>query len=219
MRRDFTLKSKLFIGLQLLANLGCIPSDSDEERLKKATLAFASIACQIIGYLWGLIYWVFGFTLAGLIPFGYAIISLISLFFFIKYKNFKFFRVSQLTLILLLPFLLQWSLGGVKGSGAVMVFSVLSPLGAMVFSGIRSSVIWLGLFMLLLVTSVLSDLYFPHPINLPPFFSELSFIFNIGTMVLLMYIMLQYFIKGMERADSAQRCFCLTSYRPRLLPA
>jgi len=48
--------------------------------------------------------------------------------------GYEFFCFSQLALILVLPLLLQWSLGGFAASGAVMIWSILSPVGAIMFA-------------------------------------------------------------------------------------
>jgi len=45
------------------------------------------------------------------------------------------FRFTQLSLILLLPSLLQFSLGGFASSITVMIWSILSPVGALMFAG------------------------------------------------------------------------------------
>ena len=43
---------------------------------------------------------------------------------------------------LLLPFALQWSLGGFEASSAVCLWAITSPLGALLFVGARQSVPW-----------------------------------------------------------------------------
>ena len=48
--------------------------------------------------------------------------------------NMSFSVSAQLALILVLPLLLQWSLGGFAASGAVMIWSILSPIGAIMFA-------------------------------------------------------------------------------------
>ncbi|MEE8551376.1 MAG: hypothetical protein V3T08_09015 [Gemmatimonadota bacterium] len=45
-------------------------------------------------------------------------------------RRYSFLRASQLTLILLVPFLLMVTLGGFVNSSAVILWSLLAPLGA-----------------------------------------------------------------------------------------
>ena len=43
---------------------------------------------------------------------------------------------------LLLPFALQWSLGGFANSSAVSLWAFTSPVGALLFVGARQAVPW-----------------------------------------------------------------------------
>ena len=47
---------------------------------------------------------------------------------FARTKDFRFFRASQLVLMLLLPFLLQLSLGGYVASSAVSLWALVAVL-------------------------------------------------------------------------------------------
>ena len=55
--------------------------------------------------------------ISALIPFAYQVVSLIGLWVFAQTKRFASYRAAQVALMLLLPFLLQWSLGGFVDSG------------------------------------------------------------------------------------------------------
>ena len=57
-------------------------------------------------------YFAFGETVAGAIPFTYAIFSLLSIIDFGPTRQYHFFRFSQLLFILLLLFFLMIALGG-----------------------------------------------------------------------------------------------------------
>ena len=52
---------------------------------------------------------------------------------FARTKDYRFFRFSQLLLIILLPFLLQWSLGGYAASSAVSLWALEGAFGALFF--------------------------------------------------------------------------------------
>jgi hypothetical protein len=90
---------------------------------------------------------------SGSIPLSYSFISAASLLYFFKTKHYTFFCRSQLTLILVLPFLLQWSLGGLTASGAVVLWSILAPIGALMFAGTTRSIPWFIAYVLLMVIS------------------------------------------------------------------
>ena len=137
-----SVKRRLQSWIERLAGAGSLPSDRPEERLRKAVLVFlASIYC-FAGVLWGISYFVLGHPFAGSIPLAYSVLSGLSLSYFFRKKRYRIFRFTQLSLILLLPFLLQFSLGGFASSSTVMIWSILSPVGALMFAGTTRALPW-----------------------------------------------------------------------------
>ena len=65
---------------------------------------------------------------------------------FARTRRFALFRRSQLLMSLLLPFALQWSLGGFENASAVCLWGFTSPLGALLFVGARQAVPWFAAF-------------------------------------------------------------------------
>ena len=68
--------------LPWMAHIGADPSDSDEVRLQKSSLTLGSLMFIFAGALWGILYFVFGQTTAGVIPFSYAVVSFLSVIIF-----------------------------------------------------------------------------------------------------------------------------------------
>src|SRR5947209_16321560 len=67
------------------------------------------------------------------------------------------FRRSQLWMSLVLPFVLQWSLGGFGSSSAVCLWGFTCPLGALLFVGARQAVSWFVAFVGLVAVSAAID--------------------------------------------------------------
>ena len=107
-----------------LAAAGALPTDSEDERLRKGALMLMPILSVPVSSLWVVTYAVLGHWVAAAIPFAYQLVSTASVGYFLRTKRYGFFRRSQLLMILLLPCLLQWSLGGFAESGAVMIWAV-----------------------------------------------------------------------------------------------
>jgi guanylate cyclase len=119
--------------LSALERVGADPNDGEEVRLRKSMLVLSTIMFLVAGLLWGVMYFALRETAAGWIPFGYGIVSSISLMGFALTHRYNFFRFSQLMLILLLPFLLMAALGGFVNGSAVIIWAILAPMGALVF--------------------------------------------------------------------------------------
>jgi len=121
---DLDNHTKIFKGqfdswIYRLSNSGSLASDTDEQRLRKAVLILLAGICTTLGIFWGVAYLALGRPLAGSFPLGYSVISTISLVYFFRSRGYQFFCRGQLALILILPVLLQWSLGGFAASGGI----------------------------------------------------------------------------------------------------
>jgi sigma-B regulation protein RsbU (phosphoserine phosphatase) len=106
-------------------------------------------------------------------------------------------------LILFLPFFLQWSLGGFAVSGAVILWAILSPIGALMFAGTIRSVPWFIAYVLLVVLSGITAGRDVSHAALPPLVTAISFVMNIGGVSAIVFILLRYFVEERERAMTA----------------
>jgi diguanylate cyclase (GGDEF)-like protein len=184
-------------------NKGSLAEDSDEIRLKKAILTLISSGIAILAVFWGSLYVFSGYPLSGAIPLGYAAISFFSITRFFKNKKFSAFRFSQLLLILLLPFLLMWSLGGFANGSVVMVWAFFAPLAALFFSGRTSAARWLFAFVALtIISGLLNDqlAVLARPMN--DSLNTIYFIMNMGAGFLMIYIVLYYFVKDRQASQA-----------------
>ena len=179
----------------LISRIGADPNDSDDVRLQKALLATGAIMFILAGALWGMMYIAFGEPLAGSIPLSYAAISLLSVLLFSLTHRYRFFRFSQLTLILLLPFLLMLSLGGFVNSSAVILWSLICPLGALLFDEPRHAPRWLLAYLGLLVLSGVLQPYVSardHPLSST--LVTIFFVMNIAGVSTIAIALLAYFV-------------------------
>ena len=180
--------------IRLVSQIGADPKDGDDLRLQKTTLVASSIMICFAGILWGLIYFLFGETLSGLIPLAYSLFSLLGILYFARSRRYSFFRFWQLLLILLLPFALMISLGGFIGSSAVILWSLFSPLLALLLNDPRSALRWLFAYLgLVLISGLLQPQI--RAINiLPPWAIITFFVINICAISSIAFILLYYFV-------------------------
>jgi diguanylate cyclase (GGDEF)-like protein len=176
-------------------------TDSDEEKTKKGVLTIVAAIIAFLAIFWGSAYVALGRPLSGAIPLGYAVISFLSIGYFFLTKRFGFFRFSQLLLILLLPFLLMWSLGGFAQGSVVMVWAFFTPLAAMLFADSAHAVKWLYAFLALTVVSAFADTTLAAriaPIGEAPI--TVFFVLNMGFGFASIFLVLNYFVKERERS-------------------
>jgi serine phosphatase RsbU (regulator of sigma subunit) len=186
-----------------LSNSASLQSDTDEQRLRKAVLILLAGVCTTLGVFWGVGYLALGRPLAGSFPLAYSVISTASLVYFFRSKGYKFFCRGQLALLLILPALLQWSLGGFAASGAVVIWSILAPTGALMFAGTTRAIPWFVAYaVLMIISGILSTEPYPQPL-LPTFAIVISFVLNIGGVSAIVFFLLKYFVHAREQAMAA----------------
>jgi adenylate cyclase len=140
--------------IERLNRIGADPSDDGEIRVQKRLLVAVSTMIATLALFWGLTYLIYDEPLAATIPWTYSIAVFVSLTIFGLTKRFRLFRTTQLALILVLPFLLQIVLGGFVDASAVILWSLMAPLGALGIAGRRQAIGWFAAYVALVVISL-----------------------------------------------------------------
>ena len=203
---DMCLMHIFKVGYQKISRLAgkaTLPTDSDEEKVKKSVLTVISMIIAFLAIFWGSAYVLLGKPYSGAIPLGYAGISFLSIAYYFGTKRFEFFRFSQLMLIFWLPFLLMWSLGGFANGSVVMVWAFFTPLAAILFADAVHATKWLFAFLAFTIFSAFIDStvagYFT-PMNETAI--RVFFVLNMGFGFASVYIVLNYFVKERERSHA-----------------
>ncbi|MFN8161539.1 MAG: adenylate/guanylate cyclase domain-containing protein [Solirubrobacterales bacterium] len=183
-----------------LAEIGALPSDSEELRVRKAVLVLSSTLMASLAVVWVATYAVLGLWVSAAIPFAYQLASAASIYTFARTRRYLLFRTSQLWMSLVLPFVLQWSLGGFENASAVCLWGFTSPLGALLFVGARQAIPWFAGFAGLVVASAVMDpaLAAGAP-DIPGGVVVAFFALNVLGVATTAYVLLQYFVRARDR--------------------
>ena len=176
------------------------PNDDDETRLQKTLLVGGSFMVMLAAIFWGAVYLFFNEPLAGAIPLSYSAISFLSFVIFVLTRHYRFYQLSQLVLILLLPFILMLTLGGFIYSSVVILWSLLCPLGALIFSKPKRAPLWVLAYLGLIIISGLLQPYMSVPNNLPSIVVTIFFVLNISAVSVIFFILLYYFVYEKNKA-------------------
>lgn len=177
-----------------LARIGSAPDDHEELKMQKSLLLLSSFPFMIAGAFWGGLYSLFGELRAGLIPLSYSVFSFFSILNFKYNKRFGFFRFSQLLLILLLPFALMLSLGGFISGSAVILWGLISPLGALLFDSRARALKWFLAYLLLVFISGGFESWIDIQNNLSSGQINFFFVLNLLGVAALIFLMVFYFV-------------------------
>jgi guanylate cyclase len=184
--------------VEVISRIGADAEDSENVRLHKSLLVGGSLMFIAAGVLWGLLYVAFGEPLAGSIPLAYAGISLVSVALFAATGRYALFRFSQFVLILALPFLLQLALGGFVSSSAVILWSLLCPLGALLFDEPRRAPRWFAAFASIVAASGAVQPFLNTGNNLPAWLVIAFFVMNIVVISAIAFTLLFSFVAQKE---------------------
>lgn len=125
------------VGLPLLDRLARSTLSGDEpeyEAVAKSTLTLGTWVIVIVATVWVATYLILGRPVSAAIPFAYQVVSL-ALMWSLRRRLVALdsARRIELGIMLLLPFLLQASLGGFVGSGGVAAWALCTPLMAYLY--------------------------------------------------------------------------------------
>ncbi|PSL20521.1 sensor histidine kinase [Shimia abyssi] len=153
----------------LIDRIGSIadrPNSTDEDRLQHRFLIATGIVMSGGGILWGSVATFLGLHLQSSVPFAYVLITAVNLLVLQRSKNFSLARNVQILISILLPFVFQWSLGGLVASGGTMLWSMLCLSAMQSFNDRTQSIRWSFFFVFLTVASVFIELRNPPPLHL-----------------------------------------------------
>jgi adenylate cyclase len=179
--------------LDLAGNVGLDVRDDDETALRKrvAVVLFGGTLPPTLA--WSATYLAVGVPRAAAIPAFYSVFTPVNTLIFARTRNLEIFRFTQLFLVLILPWLVMISLGGLRQSSAVIMWAALSPLGALLLDDLHRTRFWIVGFIALLTTGAILEPYLSQPV-LPETFIRLFFVLNIGTVISIAFGLLYYFV-------------------------
>jgi adenylate cyclase len=164
-------------------------------------LTLSAILMATLSLVWVGTYAVLGLWLSAAIPLAYQLASTASIYTFARTRRYRLFRASQLWMSLLLPFALQWSLGGFANSSAVSLWAFTCPVGALLFVGARQAVPWFVAFgALMAVSGAIDSTLATDAPSVPGGVMVTFFVLNILGVTTTAYVLLQYFVRARERA-------------------
>ena len=183
--------------------IGCLPTDSDQEKVKKEVFVVMNLGAALAGVIWAVMYTALGKPFSGLVPLIESVVVAAVLARFATTKRLGFLPVPFLASGAILPLCLQLSLGGyVLGSGVVM-WAFMAPLFSLLIRPARETVIWLAAFVGDLVLAALLDAPVAQSVRPLPNIAILAlFALNIAGIGQLTFLAVSYF---RAQRDAAER--------------
>jgi len=200
-----SLKSYTDRVLARLRQIGADPQDDEDTRANKALLVLISVLILPVALLWATLYLAFG-SPVGWVPLGYFATLLGAVVLFSRTGNFaQLLLVSQVA-ILLAPTLSMIPLGGFLAAGGVGLWGILAPVGALVFSDVRSAVRWYAAWVVVFLGSGLAgELWGGVSPTVPEWFTSVMLALNITVGGTIVFTLLAAFAAQRRNALAALR--------------
>lgn len=174
---------------------------SSGDRAGRSTLVVASTTVMVLAIIWVATYLVLDQPVAAAIPFAYQVATVIGLAAISRGHSFRAFQISQVTLMTLLPFVLQWTIGGYAASSAVSLWALVAALGAVFFLGAKGAIRWFVAFCALTLISAIIDPAVAAVAHPPPASVRTAFFaLNVVGVATTAYLIVQYFVRQREAA-------------------
>ena len=191
-----------------LRNAGVAAGDSEELRLQKSLLIFATGLISFASMLWLFIYAQLGPQFSSTIPFIFQFLLIGNLAIYLKTANFDAFRLIQLSIFLFLPFVAQWSMGNFITASGVSLWGLLAPVGAVLFIGPRESAAWFFAYLFLTALSGGFDYYLADSVistqpKIPTQITIFFFALNFAAVSTIVYLLLRYSATEKLRAQAS----------------
>lgn len=199
-----TSRNNLMDGIR---QAGILPGDSGELRLQKSLLIFATGLISFASMLWLFIYWQLGPQFSSTIPFAFQLLLVGNLLVYLKTLNFNVFRLIQLSLFLFVPFVAQWSMGNFITASGLSLWSLLAPIGAVLFIGAHEALAWFFAYLFLTALSGFFDYYLADALNVgqirvPMQTSVFFFALNFAGVSTIVFLLLRYSTTEKQKAQA-----------------
>lgn len=186
--------------------MGIEESDSEQLQLNKISITMVPVIIAPVGFVWSLIYFALGQNLPATIPMFYTLSSIVTVYIFYKTKDIVFIQKAQMILILMLPFMLMWSLGGFSQSSYIFIWAFFAPVTALIHDKGPKSLYWLYSFIGLVIFSALIDQWLENVIHIEMSSTavEVFYILNISIALSGIYFLIRYFTEEKDKNTDEQ---------------
>lgn len=183
------------------------PANDEISRVRTALAFFSSMLGVFFSLTLGTLVYVNNEQLAGQVFFGLSIWMVLLPFFYTRgWISFNMFGVLSFAGLLLANTIGVTLLGGLSGSGAMIVWSLLPAILAPILLGTRQTLYWSIAFFILFGV----NLFLPNALGqvseLPTEAENFLYLFNIGGISIFVLLIIQFFVsqrdRYQERSDS-----------------
>ncbi len=186
--------------ISIIPRIGYSENDTTEIRMEKAILVSASLALIFITSCYGTIYLYYQEVASSLVSYSFSVITIACLVFMNRTGRHREILFVLFLLGLVLPFTHTLLLGGLWKSSVVIIWSLMIPIGSLLYYERKHVLWWWAAYLTLLVVSVLLQPRVEGVNNLPEWLVHTLFILNVGSLSIIILVLLSFFIRKKDEA-------------------
>ena len=176
-----------------------IPGDDEETRRRKALFTLALTLVIPFGVVWAGLYFGYGEPVPALAAMSYVVVTIAGIVLLFRFRNFALFCWTELALAFPVPVAQQLLLGGFVGSSAVILWSFLAALLAVMFVGAREAWWWFGAFVVAVVACSVLQPHIRVQNHLPAWLISAFFVLNIISVCAVSLVFLYSFARDRRK--------------------
>jgi guanylate cyclase len=167
----------------------------DPERHTREMFMAVALAIALACWLWAPTYAIYREYLAAAFPGSYGVITVVALRLGVPHRWPRTWAIGTFAMFMTLPTLLMLALNGYAEGSAVIIWSLLAPLGALVWWSGRIAAIWFSVFCGLLVATAMLDSAVAAPNLLPEWLVTVYFVGNLGVVAWIAFALLRHHVE------------------------
>jgi len=197
-----------------IADIGTLPTDTDAIRLQKTLLARVGFGGILALICWGSFYLFGGAPLVAVFFFLWAAVEIASLLYLaIRRQGTRWLFPAQILRGLFGPFAATLLMGGMLKSSGDMLWGLMAPLGALIYSR-RGAWVTFGSYVIMLSVATAIPSHLLPENGLTPRFMTTLLGLNIGMVSLFWFGALRYFVRQLNEEQARSEALLLN-----ILPA
>jgi adenylate cyclase len=186
--------------MSIIPRIGYSENDTPEIRMEKAILISASLALVFITACYGTVYLYYREVASSLVSYSFSVITIICLAFMSRTGRHREILFILFLLGMILPFTHTLLLGGLWNSSVVIIWSLMIPIGSLLYYKRRHVIWWWAAYLVLLIISALLQPTVERMNNLPEWLIHTLFILNISSLSIIILVLLSFFIRKKDEA-------------------
>jgi class 3 adenylate cyclase len=189
--------------VERLLQIGAPTDEEETGRIRRRSMVALVDLIMLLTPIWVGTYLILGRPLSAALPAAYMVVTLAALVQLSRTRRFDRFIAVQISLFLVLPVALQWSLGGFERGSAVALWAFGAPLGALIAWGHRQAMRVFAAFAVLIAASAIAEPALR--VAVPPLPAQVEAAFwalNVIAPLTTAFLRLAYFIRERDRLSA-----------------